>query len=278
METVIGVGGAGGRIAEQFALYPQYNVYKIDHVVQPHEKIKTRSIGIHSSPELYEHNCPDLSEFFKDIRGEILFIVSSSGKISGASLRILHQLKHCKLNVMLILPNSKSLNNTAYLQHKVVYNVFQEYARSGVLNKLYLVSNDNLEDILGDISFLEYEEKMNKLLVDTVHYINYCENSDALLSNSEPLKETSKIATFGIHNIDSGEEKSFFNLRQIYDKMYYFSIDKNRLNTDGKLIRSIREKLASNEVRPSYQIRSSEYNGSYSYYVSYSADIQPLDN
>lgn len=275
MDKIIGLGGAGGAIADLFAQQPQYEVFKIDS-----NSIGNRcfALGTHSSPEKYEQNVPGLKQFFFEMEGEVLFIMSASGNISGAALKILEQIKHCKINILLIIPNLKSLNKTGYLQSKVTFNVLQQYARSGMIHRIYLVSNDMLESITGELPLLEYYDTLNKLIVTTIHSINYFNNNKSLTSSEQPLSELSRIATFGTLSPKTFEEKSYFGLQYILDKKYYFAIDNDTLKTDGKLLKNIREHIGNGEVRPSYQIHKTEYSESYCYFVSYSNVIQSLDS
>lgn len=271
MDTVVGVGAAGCRIADLFAAYPQYTIYKIDVGLRGENCF---ALGPFHTHEEYEKNVPDMSQFFRDIEGDVLFVVSGAGKISGASLQIMRQLNDCNLNVLYLRPVLSSLNKTAFLQERLVFNVFQEYARSGIFNKLFIVSNESVEEIVGDVPILEFNNSLNKQIVNAIHFINIFNNSEPIINSSEPPKEIARICTFGIQDMQSGEEKMMFPMQNICDKMYYFAIKEDDLKTDTKLIKTIREQLARNEVRPSYHIHSTKYPESFCYTISYSSRIQ----
>ena len=91
METIIGLGKAGCAIADRFSQYPQYEVYKMDVGF----KRTPRTYGLKSAgnPEQQEESLGSLKRFFKDVRGDVLFVVGGSGIVSGASLRILEQMQ-----------------------------------------------------------------------------------------------------------------------------------------------------------------------------------------
>jgi hypothetical protein len=275
MDTVIGLGGVGVELASIFEKYGQYDVYKIDSQISGEQ---TFQLGLHPSPEKYEQSVPNLSLFFNGVEGEILFIIQSDEDITGASLKILEQLKHCSLNVLLISPNLKEISGKSHAQHKVVYNVLQQYARSGLLNKIFLVDTAKVEDILGDVPFLEYRSRINNLISMVVHGINYFNHTKSIYGSLEKLKDVSRIATFGIYDMANSEEKNFANLDHLSDKIYYFAIDKSTLNTDGKLLKNIREQVGKCQVRASYQIHQTEHSQSYCYYVAYTNVVQPLDS
>ena len=93
METIIGLGQAGCNIADEFAKYNQYEIYKIDCNIDGFRQDGVYKMPWQDSSERYEKNCPDMTKFFKDVQGEVLFVVGGSGDISGASLSILQYLR-----------------------------------------------------------------------------------------------------------------------------------------------------------------------------------------
>lgn len=271
MDTVIGLGSAGCRIADGFSKYPQYETYKIDVGLKGE---KCFSMPHNSTHEEYEKNTPDMGHFLQNIEGDVLFAVGGGGNISGSSLRILKQLVNCNLHVLYVRPVLSTLNKTDFLQEKVTYNVFQEYARSGIFKKLFIVSNQNLEEIIGDVSILESNNEINKQIINTIHYINIFQHTEPILDSSEPQSDIARICTFGIQDIKSGEEKSFFNLQNICDKIYFYAINESDLKSDTRLIKNIREQISKSEIRPSYQVHSTKHPQSFCYFIAYSGRIQ----
>ena len=86
-----------------------------------------------------------MKTFFRGIKGETLFIVGGSGHISAMCLRIMEQIKDkCEISVLYIRPELSLLSKTKSLHEKATYNILQQFARSGLLKMLYLVSNTNL--------------------------------------------------------------------------------------------------------------------------------------
>ena len=154
MDTIIGLGNAGCNIVDKFAKYPQYLTYKLD--VGLKRTPTTFPLKQHEKFEDYEEKVPSLKAFFKELTGEILFVVGGSGKVSSASLSILEYLKKYKINILYIKPELSLLNDSQVQLERVVYNVFQEYARSGVFERMYIVSNEEISQIVGSISIRNY--------------------------------------------------------------------------------------------------------------------------
>jgi hypothetical protein len=271
MDTIIGIGAAGCRIADEFEKYPQYDIYKIDVGISGPN---CYSIPVQKSHQDYEENIPDLQGFLGGVEGDVLVVVGGGGKVSGITLRVMSQLKGCTLHVLYVRPVLSQLNQTAFLQERLVFNVFQEYARSGVFRNLYLFSNESLEDMVGDVSLLEFNSALNKQIVNAIHFVNIFNHSQPILDSSEPPKEIARICTFGVQNIKDGSEKDMFPIQNICNKIYYYAIKEDDLKTDTKLIKNIREQISKNEIRPSYQIHSTKYPESFCYTISYSSRIQ----
>ena len=274
MDTVIGLGSAGCNIADEFAKYPQYEIYKIDVGAQGDNCFDFPEQDEH---EDYEQNCPSMKEFFKDLSGEVLFILGGSGAITGASLKILYQIRRCKINILYIQPDIELLSKVKKLQERVTCGVLQEYARSAVFEKLFFISNSELENILGDIPVTEYNNRLNELIVSTIHMYNVFRNIKPVNTTFSSLLPSARLATFGIFDIEEGEEKIFFPLDIVREKRYYYGINESTLKTDGQLFKKIKTRTKEQNketAKASYAIYSTNYKQNYGYVICYTSKIQ----
>jgi hypothetical protein len=272
MDTIIGLGAAGCRIADKFAEYPQYDTYKIDVGLKGDNCFALQPC---LNPEDYEKRVPDMSDFFKDISGDVLFVVGGGGKISGTSLQLMKQLKDCSLNVLYIKPYSKSLTKMGLLQDRTTFYVLQEYARSGIFKNIILAGNTELEQIVGDVPILEYNSKLNEIIVNAIHYLNVFQHSEPVIENMEPYKESQRISTIGILNMSDGSDTLFYPLENIGYKCYYYAIPEQMLKTDNKLFKSIKEKVSVDQS--SYQVFTTKHKDPFSYFVARTSFIQTLE-
>lgn len=276
MQTIIGLGKAGCAIADRFSQFPQYKIYKIDEGLK---KIPSHyAMKRHETPEQYEANCPNLEQFLEGVNQEILFI-TSCGNVSGASLRILEQIKDkCKINILYIKPDVSFLSDTNILQNNLLFNVFQEYARSGVFERVYLIDNLKLVDIVGDLTIREYYEKLNEVIVSNMHMINVFNNTDSVMNNFSTPIETARISTFGLTNFEDGEEKLFFSLDNLRKKRYYYAVPEDVLKSDGQLMKKISKQLKENKghdkMKIDYGVYTTNYDSLYVYFVADSSRIQ----
>ncbi len=278
METVIGLGQAGCNIAEKFSQYPQYNIYRIDSEKRSGPKFK------HMKPcasfEEYEASCPSFKRFFKDAKPPYLFIMGGSGTISAASLRIMEQLNSKEIFVLYIKPDVSLLSHTKKMQERIVFNVLQEYARSTVLKRLFIISNPILEEVVGDVPIAKYYDTLNEAIVSTVHMINIFSNTNPIMSTASDPVPTARISTIGLLDFETGDKKLFYPLQKPREMIYYYSVDSEQLESDGTLLKKITEQVKDNDdenLRVSYGIYSNNYAQNYAYTVQHASMIQEIE-
>ena len=275
MDKIVGLGKAGCAIADKFAKYPQYSVYKLD--VGLDASPTTFPMKEHQKIEDYEEKCPNLSKFFKDLDGEVLFIVAGGGRISGSSLRVLEALKNCKLNVMYIRPDQTFLGKEAKALDDMVFGVFQEYARSGVFERLYLADNTRLEEILPEASLKEHYNNINEAICSTIHMINFFKFTKPVTETYSDLPLGARISSLGIVNPEKNEDLMFFDLDKPTDVVYYYAYNSETLETNKKLFTEIKNNIKSkmvDDVRFMYGVYESMYDQEYAYCVKHTSFVQ----
>ena len=131
---VVGLGKAGCNIARVFSKFPQYETYGIDITDEADITIRPKN-----SHEEYDAKFPSLKRKLKFSDEDVLVVVAGAGKISGGVLRLLEQLKNNRLSVLYIQGDLSIMSEVQKKQEKIVSNVLQEYARSGMLEKIILI-------------------------------------------------------------------------------------------------------------------------------------------
>ena len=85
------------------------------------------------------------------------------------------------------------------------------------------------------------------------------------------------LSSFGILNIETGEEKLFFPLDNIRETRYYYGVPKENLKKDKnlhrKIVNQVKEK-ATKDTKASYGIFSTDYDTEYAYVLCYSSHVQ----
>tara|TARA_R110002074_G_C12384415_1_gene652712 strand:+ start:187 stop:1044 length:858 start_codon:yes stop_codon:yes gene_type:complete len=272
---VVGLGRAGCNIAAAFSKFPQYETYGIDTTDDADITIRPKT-----SHEEYDAKFPNLKRKLKFSDEEVLVVVAGSGSISGGVLRLLEQLKSNKLRVLYIQGDTSIMSEIQKKQEKIVCNVLQEYARSGIIENITLINNTMLEKSIGDMSIIGYYDTLNQAIVNTVHMMNVFRHAEPVIGNFISPAEISRICTIGIVDIESEEEeeeKWFYRLTAPRDVVYYYGINEDDLKNDGTLLRKINNFVKSRleeNLNVSYGVFKTTYDQKYCYCIKHSSVVQ----
>ena len=197
-------------------------------------------------------------------------MVTSCGFISSASLRILEQIKNkCTIEILYIKPDRSLLSQEKILNDNTLFNIFQEYARSGLFKRIYLIDNVEVGKIIGNVPLREHYDKINELIVSTIHMVNVFNNSDSEMNTFGGLVDPARISTFSLLNYETNEEKLFFPLDMPREKRYYYGVPEKILQTDKNLLTNITEQLKNlrwhDKMKISYGVFSTSYDVLYIY-------------
>ena len=274
--NVIGLGKAGCNIAKNFNQYPEYNVYQID---VGKEGPQCYDVKKQKGPEEYEATAPSFKKFLANVQGEALFIIGGSGDISAMSLRIIEEIRpKCEVDVIYVVPDRSLLSEKRKMHEKVTHNVLQTYARSGAIRRIYLVSNPQIENILGEVPIVGYFDKLNELISSTFHMINVFKNSDPVMGGLRDPGETRRISTVGIYDMEKDEENLLFSLDTPRETCYIYCVGERRLREDGALHKQIvtQMKGKANDETPnvSFGVFPTNYENDYCYVLAHSPNIQ----
>ena len=272
---IIGIGGAGCRLADTFAEYPQYTVYKIDNDCEKEKR--TYCIPTASSVEEYEQKCPSLKSFFRGFRkdDEVLAIVCGASKVSAITLRALSAIQRTNISMLYIMPEMNLMTHKQRLHERVAFNVFQEYARSGLFEQMYIINNAEVEKIVDNVPVVGYHSVLNHTIAATMHMINVWNNNEPVYSSSSETLLTARVSSFGIVDVENNQEKLFFPIDSVNEKCYIYAINKERLETDGKLFAKLKQKIHNgSEMLSNVKIYATDYDEDYAYVIVSSSEIQ----
>jgi hypothetical protein len=274
---VVGLGKAGCNIAKVFSKFPQYETYGIDT-----EESADITIRKKKNHEDYDENFPNLRRKLKFTNEDISVIIAGSGQISGGSLRLLEQLNKNRLTVIYLQGDTSIMSEVQQKQEKIVRNVLQEYARSGIIESMIMVSNTALERTIGDMSIIGYYDTLNQAIVNTIHMINVFKHTEPVIGNFIQPGEISRIATVGIVDITDEDERNhtekwFYPLTGVRDVVYYYGIGEDDLKNDGTLFRKINSFVKSrldDTLNVSYGVFETTYEQKYCYCIRYTSMVQ----
>jgi hypothetical protein len=263
MISIIGLGNAASSVAELFSEIKQYKVYKLNSKVEKNTKYNFK-LKSFDNPEEYEYNIPNLKTFFKSINDNIQFLIMGGSLSSNYALGVLEQLRDKKVDLIYIQPDTELLTGIPVLVENTTFGVLQEYARSGLVNSITLISNLSIEESLGDINIKNYYDSLNNFIFSTVHHLNYFTHSEPEIGQVSRPAEINRIRAVAGLNMKNIEEKWFFNLDSPRELCYYLAINTERLETEGglhkKIVDMLKQKPKNAFRKISYAIYETPYN------------------
>ena len=275
MTAVVGLGNAGCNVADLLSQYSQYSCYKIDVGL----KKSKYSFPLKECEKIedYEQKMPSPRAFLKGIKEDVLFVMAGGGKVSSCALRILESLRKNKIMILYIRPEITLLNETQRKLERMTYQILQEYARCALFDNLILVSNSEIENIMGGLPLKEYHSSINQTLVSTLHMINVYKNNKPIVDTFDIKPPGVRISTIGVCDPATKEEKKFFSLDNVTDMEYYYAFDKEEVETNKTLLSEVKNNInEKKEVakRVTYGVYETEYKQNYLYCVHSTSIIQ----
>ena len=264
--VLIGIGNAGHNLVNAFSDY--------------HTKISITTKDFPKSckkTEDYEQHCPDFSNRLKFDDDECWVVLCGAGKVAGCTLRVLETIKNKKINIVYIYPDTTLCNSMQLKRNKVAYNVLQEYTRSGLFNRMYLFSNKNVLDIIGDQPITEMYTMINKQIANTIETLEWLKSQTPVMGSEHEAKNISRICTLSVGNMKKNEEKMLFSLDNVTEASYLYSVSKKQLEKDKDMLNNIKERIMKDEknnIISSFAIYPSEHNQSFFYSLKLTHYIQ----
>lgn len=280
MKTVLGIGTAGANIVTQLAKYKQYKPYLLSPEVAKNSKYRFK-LPEFSSPEDYEKmQVEKLHKWLDSIETNCTVFLCGASNSSGVTLRALEHLhkKGLKIEIVYFAPEVEVLSEIKSLNQRAVMGILQNYARSGVFEKICLVSNLSLEVLAGSTNVFEYYKQINEVFVSTYYMLDVFKNTKPITSTFTNPKESCRITTIGLGTLEEAESM-FFPFDQEVEVVYYFGINEEKLKTEENLFRKITNKVKSritDNTRVSFGIYPTQYEEDYIYVEYFSPKIQEL--
>tara|TARA_R100001015_G_C4635074_1_gene203372 strand:- start:618 stop:1427 length:810 start_codon:yes stop_codon:yes gene_type:complete len=257
---MIGLGEAGKNIAKLFKPHSKnYKVILIDG-----------GEGIETKNTVEEYDSVDFKLKQKGLKShsEAILFVCGSGKVAGATLRILEALKGFKTTVVYIKPDVEFASRLEKKRHKVHFGILQQYARTGSIHEMILVDNKILLNQAGAGKVTNYYEKVNYFIYSILQNLMYCAHVDPDYGRIHEKKSISRICTIGFGGFYEDDENFIFPLDNITETCYYINIEESDLENDTNIIPRCQEIVRENKTKDretSFAIwKSSENNHYYS--------------
>jgi len=252
MDKVIGLGKTGCAIAEELTAYPEYRVYKIASEIKERGSL---SLGIQEDMEQYEKQIDqdEVAVYLRSIKANdgVLFIVEGGDPIAGATLKILETIKDAKINILYVCPDRQMSSNIQCRDDKISFNVLQEYARSGAVERIFLVDKPTVEGLVGEVPIEQYEKSLSYFISYTIAMVNYFNHTDSVLEQTISPSQISRLTTIGVSSLEDGAEAAIllFPLSEVTDLHFFYGIPETDLAEDSSLIGKIKSHAKSHKTQ-----------------------------
>ena len=231
----IGLGNAGINICRKLSNLGKYKTIEL-HGGKGLPECQTH--------EEYETSVPKLGNKLRLGRDQdIWLIVCGAARVSGTTLAILEQIKDREVKVIYIVPDSFFMSSTQKKQHRVVFNVLQQYARSGMIDSIWFFDNKLISDIVGEGTLGAFYNNVNSAIANFLANYSWFRNTQPIMGNLHEPKNISRIRTVSIGEIEKNEENLYFLLDNITESCYYYSISSHKKENDKYLLKNIRTYL-----------------------------------
>ena len=238
---MIGLGEAGKNIVKLFKTHTQnYKIIILD-----------AGEGLDKKDTVEEYDEIDFKFKQRGLKShdEAILFVCGSGKVAGATLRVLEALKGYKTTVCYIVPDLEFCSREERLRNKVHFNVIQQYARSGMIQEMMLFDNKALLGEAATGTVTDYYEKANYFIYSTIQNIMYCEHVSPNFGKKHEKKDVSRISTLSYGSVDASDEKMLYPLDNITETCYYINIEEEDLNGDDTIIPKCQQIVRENREK-----------------------------
>jgi len=265
-DSIIGIGKIGCEIAKVFK--KQYSHVYLDSIFfidwrtwEGGYEIEKR-IG-HEQYDEYEVD-EGMKKYLSCCPNQVLIALSGVSETSGITLRLCEHLKRAgkAISILYIRPEQFSMTSNERKQENMTYNVLQEYARSGKFEKMWIIGDETVEDLLpANIPIREVYTKINETIVDVIHTINALNHTQPEFGTIKENYKSTRLATVGFANIDTYEEKPMYTyFSDTREKKVYFLFKRATIDTDVTLRKKIKQHVMSfnwEEIKVSWGVYNS---------------------
>jgi len=280
LKTIVGIGTAGSNVVRQLGEYKTYKPYTICTENQKTTKYHFNLPSLDGPEEYEEMNMSKLTKWLGTIEKSCTVFVCGASNSSGITLRALHSLhqRGVKMEVVYFMPETEVLSEEKTLQERACRGILQNYARSGLFEKICLVSNLRLEEIAGSTNVFDYYSQINHVFTSTYYMMDVFRNTKPITSTFKRPKESCRITTIGLGSLEK-DDLMFFPCNQEVEVVYYYGINEEKLKTEENLFRTITNKVKSritDEAKVSFGIYPTQYEDDYIYVEYFSPKIQQI--
>ena len=221
--------GIGDSACETATIFRQEKNYSVDLITD-------EILGQHANMEEYENKftSKSVAKIFRKYRkaDEVLVIINGASSANGAVLRIAQMIKKCSCSILLLSPSQAWSTPQEITNNRITSGVLQEMTRSGLFDRLYNVSLEEMEKHIDKVPLKEMESEINNKIYSLVSMLIYMDHITPDRTNYQITKQAVRIASLGYFS-ETGEDHLLYPINQedIKEIVYYFGIPEEEFTT-----------------------------------------------
>ena len=183
------------------------------------------------NPEDYESlDTTKINKVLLKVEESLTVFLSGANISTALTLRVLEPLhkRGVKIDIVYMIPETDVLSEKRRLHERSVRFVLQEYARSGVLEKVVMVSNPAIERLAEDVTVMDYYKEINTILANTYYMMDFYKNSTPVSTTLATAEAPCRISTLAIVDLESSQDHPLYNIESVREIMYYFGINEKK--------------------------------------------------
>lgn len=177
----------------------------------------------------------DIDIHFKDQTLNI--IVSGGDSLCGSILFLSEKLtrQNNKINIIYFIQDHTELSVNEKTNNKIAINVFQEYARSGMIDCIYLIDINTIHKIYENIPILKYKTYRNLVVSDICNFIDWTHTQqEPIFGKITEFNQINRIRTVSYVFLNNSICIDFCELDESVssEKKFYFLMSESELDSN----------------------------------------------
>jgi len=282
MSAIIGLGKKGCLLARQFQQYPQYRVFMVGVGLKG---VANLPLNPETDMESYEKNFPstEAAIYFRSLgRGdEVTLILEGGDPLVGCSLSLMRLIKECSIRVIYLTTDRESMTASQKRDDKIAFGILQEYARSGAVEEICLVSLPTVEELVGDVPVGNYEHSLFYFISYTLATLDFFMQDEAVFSTSVNAPLGARIFTLGVASITDGAITEFrwlYPLEKRLNVHFIYGVPASSLSEDtslmGKIKAHVKNEMTNTSASGGFSVFESSQSDMLIFGIARSATVQ----
>ena len=169
------------------------------------------------------------------------------------------------------------LSTTQRKLNRVAFNVFQQYARSGLFKSMYLMCNEAISRMIPDSTLTNFYDSINSAITNVFENIIFYLDQDPVFGSHHEPKDISRIRTVSYGDLEKKEDNLYFQLDNMTETCYINIVSNEDMQNNKNILTHLKEKVVKdreNNVLSSFTVFNSEHEQSFYYAIHFTHYLQ----